>query len=149
MESGDGFFLVLMLSSKRGFSIRKPSLKKSHEWSEFGCNDTKDDLVPHELKTLLLPKTAQRIPISEERSKSRDQEAHRRLSEGFDDLDYGSGGRHLKCQGCECVCHSRLVEHTELSQRIPVSSDRENDAGYPIGLSVWLDDKLFNFPKST
>jgi hypothetical protein len=35
IESGDGFFLVLMHSSKRGFSIRKPSLKKNHEWSEF------------------------------------------------------------------------------------------------------------------
>ena len=35
IDSGDSFFLVLMHFSLRDFIIRKPSLKKYHEWSEF------------------------------------------------------------------------------------------------------------------
>jgi len=40
MESGDGFFLVLMHFSLSDFIIRKPSLKKYHEWSEFSWTET-------------------------------------------------------------------------------------------------------------
>jgi hypothetical protein len=36
IDSGPGFFLVFMHISLRDFIIRKPSLKKYHEWSEFG-----------------------------------------------------------------------------------------------------------------
>ena len=40
MDSGDDFFLVLMHFSSNGFIIRKPSLKKNHEWSEFSWTET-------------------------------------------------------------------------------------------------------------
>jgi len=42
MDSGNDFFLGLMLFSLHDFILRKPSLKKYPEWSEFNRNETVD-----------------------------------------------------------------------------------------------------------